>query len=277
MTHLLAVAHGSRDPGSQEVVAGLLARARILRPGLRASAAFIDNAAPSVRGELAGLAGAGVTDVAVVPLLLTAAAHSKSDVAASVRAGRARHQGLRLRYGRPLGGDPRVVEVLRRRLTEAGAGPDLPVVLVAGGALDPDANASVAAVARLLKEAGGWPWVDVAFASTTAPTVPEALERLRALGHPRAAVARYFLGPGHLPALVDRLARSVPGVDVTVSDVLGVSDELAAVLLDRYDEACLAGIRMACDTCMYRVGMAGRAALVGRPAAEHPHPADTSR
>ena len=100
-TVLLGVAHGSRDPASQDVVRSLLLQAAAARPGLRVADAYVDNASPSVRRGLQALADDGVDDVAVVPLLLTPASHSKTDVAASVQAGRLAHPGMRLRYGRP--------------------------------------------------------------------------------------------------------------------------------------------------------------------------------
>ena len=271
---LLGVAHGSKDPASQQVVRELLARTATVRPGLRAEAAYVDNASPSIRQALADLATDGVDDVVVLPLLLTPASHSKTDVAASVRAGRIAHSTMRLRYGRPLGPHPVLVEVLARRLAEAGAGPTDPVVLVAGGALDPDANAAVASTARLLFEGRSWPSVDIAFASTARPSVPEALERLRAQGHLRASVARYFLGPGFLPRLVERQARAVEGLTVVVSEVLGSSDGLAALLAGRYDEVLGGDIRMNCDACLYRVALPGRESSVGAPQQPHAHPDD---
>ena len=271
---LLGVAHGSKDPDSQAVVCALLEGAAAARPGLRVADAYVDNASPSVRRALEELAADGVDDVVVLPLLLTPASHSKTDVAASVQAGRLAHPGMRLRYGRPLGPHPALVDVLARRLGEAGARDDDPVVLVAGGALDPDANAQVAATARLLWEGRGWPSVDIAFASTTRPTVPEALARLRALGQDRVAVARYFLGPGRLPRLVERQAREVEGVDVVVSAPLGVSDDLSSLLLLRYDEVLHGDLRMNCDVCLYRVPMPGREAAVGAVQEPHEHPDD---
>ena len=274
MTVLLGVAHGSKDPASQAVVEDLLARAEALRPGLRTEPAYVDNASPSIRAALARLADERVDDVVVLPLLLTPASHSKTDVAASVQAGRLAHRGVRLRYGRPLGPHPALVDVLARRLAEAGARPDDPVVVVAGGALDPDANAQVAATARLLFEGRSWPSVDIAFASTARPTVPEALERLRAQGHRRAAVARYFLGPGHLPRLVERQAGRVDGLDVVVSAPLGAADELASLVLLRYDEALRGDLRMNCDVCLYRVPMPGRERAVGAVQEPHTHPDD---
>jgi sirohydrochlorin cobaltochelatase len=274
VTALLAVAHGSRDPASQAGVTALLSLAAAQRSGLRTAAAYVDNASPSIRTALAELVADGVRDVAVLPLLLTPASHSKTDVAASVQAGRLRHPDVRLRYGRPLGPHPVLVDVLARRLAEAGARDEDPVVLVAGGALDPDANAQVAATARLLYEGRGWPSVDIAFASTARPTVPEALERLRAAGARRASVARYFLGPGYLPRLVERQARTVEGMEVVVSAPLGATDDLAALLLGRFDEVLTRDIRMNCDVCLYRVSMPGREAAVGAVQEPHAHPDD---
>ena len=271
MTVLLGVAHGSRDEASQAVVRDLLARTAALRAGLRTADAYVDNASPSIASALAALAADGVTDVAVLPLLLTPASHSKTDVAASVQAGRLAHPSMRLRYGRPLGPSAVLVEQVAVRLREAGAQAGDPVVLVAGGAADPDANAQVAATARLLWEGREWASVDVAFASTTSPSVPEALERLRLLGFSRLAVARYFLGPGYLPRLVERQAAPY---DVVLADVLGASDALAGLVLERYDEALGATIRMNCDACLYRMPLPGRQDAVGAPQVPHSHPDD---
>ncbi|MFP5220240.1 MAG: sirohydrochlorin chelatase [Actinomycetes bacterium] len=273
---LLGVAHGSRDPASQDVVRSLLAQAADARPGLRVADAYVDNASPSVRRALEALAADDVADVVVVPLLLTPASHSKTDVAASVQEGRRAHPGMRLRYGRPLGPHPALVDVVARRLHEAGAGDEDPVVLVAGGALDPDANAQVAATARLLWEGRPWPSVDVAFASTTRPTVPEAVARLRALGHRRVAVARYFLGPGYLPRLVEKQAREVRDVDVVVAAPVGDAADVARLVLERYDEVLHGDIRMNCDVCLYRVPVPGREGAVGAVQEPHSHPDDVS-
>jgi len=273
-TVLLGVAHGSKDPESQQGVRDLLARAAALRPGLRAVDAYVDNASPSMRGRLRELADEGVEDVVVLPLLLTPASHSKTDVAASVQVARRDHPRMRLRYGRPLGPHPVLVDVLAQRLAEAGAGDEDPVVLVAGGALDPDANAVVASTARLLFEGRSWPSVDIAFASTARPSVPDALARLQAQGATRVSVARYFLGPGFLPRLVQKQAREVQGLEVVVSEPLGASGALAALLVGRFDEVLGGDIRMNCDACLYRIALPGREASVGAPQEPHTHPDD---
>ena len=273
MSVLLGVAHGSRDPGSQQVVQDLLVLAAAQRPGLRAEAAYVDNASPSIRRAVADLVAEGERDLTVVPLLLGAASHSKTDVAASVQEARLAHSGVVVRYGRPFGLHPVVVDVLARRLAEAGVTDD-PVLLVAGGSLDPDANAGVAATARLLWEGRAFPSVDYAFVSATGPTVPQALERLRAQGVRRVAVSRFFLGPGYLPTKVAELAATVD-VEVVLSEPLGASEALASLVLGRFDEARAGDIRMNCDACLYRTALPGHEAAVGAPQVPHSHPDDS--
>ena len=264
---LLAVAHGTRDPRDLAALAKLIDRVRGLAPRLRVELAYVDHAAPSVSSALAGLA-ATTAPTAVVPLLLSVGAHSKGDIPGAIQRARADHPGWIVSYGRPLGPHPLLVTALDRLLAEAGARRGTAVVLVAAGSADPDANADVAKMARLLWEwrGGGGP-VEAAYAGATTPTVPEAIARLRRLGHDDIAVAPYFLAPGRLPSATEQ-----PGV--TVAGVLGDTDEVARLLLDRYAEAVAGDLRMGCDVCRYRTPWPGREADVGAPQQPHPHPAD---
>jgi sirohydrochlorin cobaltochelatase len=191
-----------------------------------------------------------------------------------------RHPGLTYAYGRPLGPHPLLQEVLERRIDEvAGDVPrsEVGVVLVGRGSSDPDGNAEVAKVARLLWEGRGYADVVPSFISLAEPSVPAALDRARRLGAERVVVAPYFLFPGVLP---DRIVAQATawaaqsGVDVRVADVLGDSDELAELVEERYREAIAGDIRMNCDTCMYRIALPGFEARVGAPQRPHHHPDD---
>jgi sirohydrochlorin cobaltochelatase len=150
------------------------------------------------------------------------------------------------------------------------------VVLVGRGSTDPDGNAEVAKVARLLWEGRGYADVGLSFVSLAEPAVPAALERARRLGAERIVVAPYFLFAGVLPdrvtAQAGTFAEQHPGVDVRVAGLIGACDELAG--LERYAEALRGDIRMNCDTCAYRIAMPGFADKVGQPQTPHHHPAD---
>lgn len=268
---LLAVAHGTSYAPGIAALRALLDRVRELSPGLLVELAFIDHEPPSVRAALARFAGAGRA-VATLPLLLTAASHSKGDIAGTVRLARDEHPGFDVRYGRPLGPDPLLLAALAGRVAEAGAGAETAIVLASAGAADPDANAEIWRAARLFWEYRMTPApVEVAYASATTPTVTQAVDRLHRLGHDDVLVVPYFLAPGKLPSQLRRDARAA---GARAAEVLGAHEAVARLLLARYAEAVAGGVLMNCDTCQYRSPWPGRENKVGQPQRPHTHPSD---
>jgi sirohydrochlorin cobaltochelatase len=268
---LLAVAHGTAERAGIAELDALMSVIRTLRPELRVELSYVDHERPSVASALRSLAAEGVPVVAL-PLLLVAATHSKTDIAGALREVRATSPDFRVVYGRPLGAHPLLLDVLTSRLAGAGATPDTAVLLVSAGSADPDANAEIPRIARLLWERRGVAApVEVAYASATSPTVPEALERLRRLGHDDVVVVPYFLAPGRFTAAV---AADAAAGGARMADVLGAHPDVARAVLERYGEAVAGDIRMNCDVCMYRVAWPGKEHRVGAPQVPHSHPSD---
>jgi sirohydrochlorin ferrochelatase len=223
---LVACAHGTRNATGRRLIAELALAARSLRPGLETTAAFVDVQPPTVVDVVAGLSAAGRPAV-VVPLLLSGGYHVHVDIAGAV-AGAAGTVAAR-----PLGPDPRLVEVLHDRLVSAGADPRDPrtaVVLAAAGSSDVRAVADVESTADLLQRTWAGP-VTTGYGSAATPTVPDAVAAARRAGAERVVVASYLLAPGHFH---DKLAGA--GADVVTTPLLP-DDRIAAVLLDRYDVA----------------------------------------
>jgi sirohydrochlorin cobaltochelatase len=287
---LLLAAHGTRDPAGVAGFQALAARVAELagRDGIKVAGGFIELSAPPLRDAVASLAatslaGPGPARIVAVPLMLVAAGHAKGDIPAALAREQARHPGVSFAYARTLGPHPALIELLDARVA-AVAGDEPPAVLVVGrGSTDPDANADVVKTARLLWEGRDYPLAETAFVSLARPDVAEGLERCRLLsagqhGARRIVVARYFLFPGVLP---DRVAEQAaqyaaahPGLDITVADVLGDCDEIAALVLERYREALSGDIRMNCDMCVYRTALPGFEHRVGEPQHPHDHPHD---
>jgi sirohydrochlorin ferrochelatase len=223
---LVACAHGSRNPTGRRLIGELALAARRLRPGLQTTAAFVDVQPPTVVDVVRGLAEAG-TPAIVVPLLLSGGYHVHVDIAGAVAGAEDTVAA------RPLGPDPRLVDVLRDRLVQAGADPADPrtaVVLAAAGSSDVRAVADVESTAALLQQHWAGP-VTTGYASAAKPTVPHAVAAARQAGAARVIVAAYLLAPGHFH---DKLAGA--GAD-TVTAPLLPDERIAAVLLDRYDAA----------------------------------------
>lgn len=234
---VVAVAHGSRDPRAAATVAALLDAVRARRPGVPVHASFLDHAPPAPDRVLDGLARDGADEAVVLPLLLTAAYHSKTDVPGVLNRVRGLHPRLRLRTAGTLGPDPLLMDALERRLSEAGVetgDPGTAVVLVSAGSSDPSANAVIARLAREWR-ARGWRDAVPAYASAGRPGPAEAVAALLAAGAPRVAVAPYFLAPGHFADKVG--AETLAAGAAAVSPVLGAAPEVADLVVRRYEEA----------------------------------------
>lgn len=235
----MAVAHGSKDPRAAATVGELLGlvnerAARHGLPGLPVRTAFLDHAAPSLPQVLGSLADSH-SNCVIVPLLLTAAFHSKRDIPRRVTRDRSEYPFLEVRYTDPLGPHDLLVRALERRLAAAydGPRPETSVVLAAAGSSDPEANATIATIAARWQEAGGWRRVVPAYASASSPSPAEAVRGLRADGP--VAVATYLLAPGFF---ADRVrATALAAGAAAVSDALGAAPEVADVVLGRYAAA----------------------------------------
>lgn len=243
----VGVAHGSADPRAAAAIGGLvpLVAARAAARGLNVPelhVAYLGHAAPSLPQVMRAFGpGARVT---VLPLLLTAAYHSKTDIPRVLaRAG----AGMRITYGDPLGPHPLLLRALERRLFEetlpevALENPaEVGVVLAAAGSSDPAANATIARLAAQWQAGTGWFAVRPAYASggqgsPAGATPAQAVTELRKAGARRVVVASYLLAPG---LFADRIREaSLAAGAAAVSPALGAAPEVADVILDRYQAA----------------------------------------
>jgi sirohydrochlorin ferrochelatase len=267
LTPLVAVAHGSRDPRAAATVTGLLSvvRARASQrglPGLDVRAGFLDHCAPSLP-QVLGSVPADAGPVVVVPLLLTAAYHSKADVPAQLAAAAAARPGLDVMCAGTLGPHPLLLAALERRLREACvavgdavARARTGVVLAAAGSSDPAANATIAELAARWARELGWRAVLPAYASAAGPRPADCVRALRDGGSERVVVASYLLAPGYFADKI-RDAALGAGADA-VSAALGAAPEVADVVLDRYLAADLDG-RRASETAAHAVPRPARA------------------
>jgi sirohydrochlorin ferrochelatase len=171
----------------------------------------------------------------VLPLLLTSAFHSKTDIPRML----ARVPRSRVSYGATLGPHPLLLDALDRRLAEADPGAHAnpgrtAVVLAAAGSSDPEANAIIARLAAQWQARAGWHAVRPAYASAAEPSPATAVTSLLRDGAPRVVVATYLLAPG---LFADRIRQAALAAGAAaVSPALGACVEVADVLLDRFAE-----------------------------------------
>jgi sirohydrochlorin ferrochelatase/(2Fe-2S) ferredoxin len=269
---VLLVGHGSRRERSNEQIRTLAAGLED-RLGVPVDAGFLELAAPTVGDAIDGLADT-VSTVTVVPLSLFAASHVKNDVPLAVQRARDEHDGLTVNNGAHLGIHPAIVDLLddRTAAVESRLGvdrrrDDVVVVLCARGSSDPDANADVHKLARLLQEGRGFDHVAPSFVGVTEPVLDATLHDLAKRRPDAVVVVPYMLGDGVLTQRIrdwtDDFDEEYPYVDAAAGDPLGTDPRLLDVLGDRWQEARTGDVSMSCDTCKYKVELDGYEEDVG--------------
>lgn len=232
-TTLVLTAHGSRDPRSAANTHAIAGHLRRVAPEFAVRVAFCEHSTPNLGdvldGEVTGSAGQTI----VVPFLLASAYHARIDIPGVIA-----QSGVSVRVAPTLGEDDRLVQVLGERLTAAGASrfdPELGVVVVAVGSSHAAANAQTARVATPLSRGTRWAGVEVAFATAgPQPSVPEAVERLKARGATRLVIAPWFLAHGRI---TDGIAAYAARAGIPMAEPLGAHRLVAATVLDRVEAA----------------------------------------
>ena len=263
---VLLLGHGSRDAAGVDAVHALAAAVRPQLPDAEVEVAFVELAAPLLDDALAS-AGARAGRVVVVPVFLFAAGHVKNDIPLALARARSRHPAVTFVAAPPLGAAPAVIAAARARAIAAAAAPARTALVVVGrGSSDPDANAELYRAARLVAEGAPWACVLPAFAGVAAPELPSALDLAARARPERIAVLPYLLFPGRV---LSRLGEQVaaftaraPWAPALLAEPIG-ADAVVDAVVARARDARAGDVPLACDTCQYRVPIAGAVEKVG--------------
>jgi sirohydrochlorin cobaltochelatase len=263
---LLLVAHGSRCVQSELELHELASLVSSALPGVAVEPGFLEMSHPPAGVVVDRMVRRGCSTLTVLPLVLLGAGHAKSDVPAVILDARSRHPGVEILFGSPLGVSREPVQLLGSAIVAAG-GKGLPLLVIARGTSDPDANSDAHKAARLLAEWSGAPFVHVGFSGVTGPSVPEAAAVFGRLGFDRVAVAWWYLCHGKLieegrSALA--AVGSEQGIEFVDAGHLGPAAGLVPLILTRYREARGGQPSVNCDTCAYRAPWPGKEERVGQ-------------
>ena len=208
---VMVCGHGSRSQKAVDEFAQVAEGLKKHFPDWPVDYGYLEFANPVIRDGLDNLRNAGCDQILAVPGMLFAAMHAKNDIPTVLNSYAAKH-GVEVKYGRELGLDPKMIAAAADRIEEAvakanadhGALPlhETCLVVIGRGASDPDANANVSKVARLLQEGMGFGWAEVGYSGVTFPLVEPCLDHVAKLGYKRVIVFPYFLFAG---VLIDRI------------------------------------------------------------------------
>ena len=117
-TALIVLGHGSRNAAATEQFHDLVAQLSARRddPVLPA---FMELAEPSLADAVGRAVAGGADEIVVQPCFLFDGMHIRRDIPEMLAGFAAEHPAVAFRFGRPLGPDARVVEILLERAGEA--------------------------------------------------------------------------------------------------------------------------------------------------------------
>lgn len=276
-TAVILCGHGTRVPEGAQQFTGVAGQvARRLAP-IPVTHAFLELSEPLLGERLDEVYAAGARSILVVPGMLLTAGHVKTDIPALMRGWQESHPDVDLRYGRALGLCPPMLDAARDRVEEALAKANGSVrrdethlVVIGRGSTDPDANADVSKLARLLWEGMGFAWADIGYFAVTFPTIDAVLDRAAGSGARRVVVAPYLLFDGVLARLLaERIAVAAerhPAVEFVTAGYLRDHDGVVAAFADRVREGLTEDAAAeTCTLCKHRAPVLAFDADVGTP------------
>jgi sirohydrochlorin cobaltochelatase len=104
--------HGSRDPQWREPIEAVAARMAQAHPDLDVRCAYLEFDQPDLPRAAAELIAAGARQVSIVPMFLGTGTHARKDLPALLQALRDAHGEVHFILQRPVGDDPRVLDLL---------------------------------------------------------------------------------------------------------------------------------------------------------------------
>ncbi len=251
MQAILYVGHGSRvREGSNELLAFVEKAKQNLRHIPIQETCFIELAAPDIETGIATCIGQGATKIAVIPVLLLAAGHAKFDIPNEIKKAQHRYPGVHFSYGKVLGVEPVIIQLLKSRLEENGlkkifSPPNyeerepVTVLLIGRGSSDPGANSDLAKIARLLWEVAPVRHIETCYLAATRPSLVEGLERTAKEPFQHVYVLPYLLFTGvlmkEIQQKLDWLSEKT-AKQYTLCPYLGFDERLVQLLITRVQQ-----------------------------------------
>ncbi len=119
MTGVLVLAHGSRNNETEATLERIVAYAREDLGIAHIEPAYMEFREVNLEKGLLKLVNQGITQITVVPYFLFEGIHIKEDIPQEIEAFREKYPHVTVSFGKTLGTDKRLAQVLADRIREA--------------------------------------------------------------------------------------------------------------------------------------------------------------
>ncbi|TVR14753.1 MAG: sirohydrochlorin chelatase [Phormidium sp. GEM2.Bin31] len=223
------VAHGSRDPRPDQIVAHLANLMGQELGNCPVGTAALDCQPEPLHQQLLNFYQQVQRPLRILPLFLLPGVHVKEDIPSEVAIARSQlPQTASLEILPYLGSHGRLCQVLQGQIQAAP--PCQAWVLMAHGSRRPGGNAPIEALAAQLPQRVGVP-VQAAYWSVD-PRLEQQLQKYEQAGYDRVGVLPYFLCPGGLTDAIAEKLEAIARPQVILTDTLSQRGDLIHILLE---------------------------------------------
>lgn len=269
---ILICGHGSRDKEGTDGFKEMVAKLQVRYPNRVVDYGFLEFAHPVYAAAVERMYQQGVREITALPAILFAGGHAKNDIPYEMNTLQSQYPDLKIKLGRHLGISAALLQLSQQRILQAEAAhPSIAreeccLLVVGRGTNDPDANADVAKLTRMLWEGMGFGFATTAYIGVTKPLLKDTLPLLEQLPFKRVVVLPVFLFTG---ILLKRIYEQVQAQQaVSAKEYISTGpyghDELLLQAMDeRLKEAEQGNADMNCQLCKYRTQIVGFETEVG--------------
>lgn len=241
MQAVLYVSHGSRVKETRQEAMAFMELVQGKVGVSLQETCFLELASPDIAEGIASLVEQGATAIAVVPVLLLSAGHYYEDIPDEVKKTALRYPDVRFTYGKPLGVQDRLVEILAERLEETAVErlPEAKILLVGRGGKSSEITRSVEEIAAKLAVMAKVPKVEVCYLAAATPSFDEGLQASINSGSKQIFVVPYLWFTGLLVKSMQKKINALSSEEqqIILCGYLGDHPAMVDALAERVHEA----------------------------------------
>ncbi|WP_141603679.1 sirohydrochlorin chelatase [Terrilactibacillus laevilacticus] len=239
---VLYVSHGSRNKEALREAEQCIKMAQKQVQVPLQEICYLEISKPDIFEGIENLVKRGATHIAVVPVLLLSAGHYYEDIPKAIEDIKCLYPDITLTYGKPLGVQDRLIDVLVDRLEEAEI-PDLSkarLLLVGRGSRNPETQRDIENIASKLKERIQIKTLDICYLAVLKPSFNDVLHHLDDQKNETIIILPYLWFTG---LLIKSMKKKIESLNTTNKVIfcqyLGLHPNMAGALSDRVKEAIL--------------------------------------
>jgi sirohydrochlorin cobaltochelatase len=263
---ILICGHGSRDKDGVTHFQTLVEKMRHRYPDKVVDYGFLEFAHPVYAAAVERMYQQGVRHIIALPAILFAGGHAKNDIPYEMNTLQQQYPDLKIVMASHLGITAPLLQLAQLMVQEAAAqttafpGEESCLLLVGRGTSDPDANADIAKLTRMLWEGMGFGFATTAYIGVTKPLLADVLPLLDKLPFKKIIVLPVFLFTGILlKRIYEQVAEFQQHSDKIYSCTapFGSHEWLLQAIDERIREVEAGSPNMNCQLCKYRTQIIG--------------------